>query len=218
MKTIIYNRTSTEEQNPELQVKDCLSINNYGEYEIIQDKQSAWKDNVERQGFEQLKKRIQKGEVKHLIVWDFDRLFRNRKRFKEFLEFLKVYRVQLHSFRQNWFEQLHKIPEPWNEIVSELMINIYGHIAEDESKRKSDRVKNAVVQDQGITKSYKGNKWGRKPLPRSVIQEVLSKYEQGKSIRTISKEVTYWNHNNNKKNLSVGSVHKIIKENATEQV
>ena len=53
----IYIRTSTQEQTPEIQIKDCESLFS-GEYSLYQDKQSAWKDNKERDNFERLKKDI----------------------------------------------------------------------------------------------------------------------------------------------------------------
>lgn len=199
MKVAIYIRTSTEDQNPENQLKDCLSINTYGEYLLFEDKQSAWKDN-DRKGFEDLNKLIKSNKLEHLIVWDFDRLFRNRKRFKEFLLLLKAYNVSLHSFRQAWLEEIYKIPSPWNDIVSDLMINIYGHIAEDESKRKSDRVKIAQRVKEGVTYSYKGNKWGRKSLSSQKRNKILELKDL--PIRTIALNV----------GCSVGVVHKVLKE------
>ena len=198
--TIIYIRTSTIEQNPENQLKDCESINSFGEYELIEDKQSAWKDNVERDGFERLKKLIKSRKVNHLIVWDFDRLYRNRIKFKQFLEFLRMYKVKLHSSRQQWLEDLHKVPEPWNDIMYDLLINIYGHIAQDESDKKSKRVKAAVRKKDGITKSYKGNRWGRKSLSSKKVKMIRDLHKQKKNIRTISQEL----------NISLGVVHKYI--------
>ena len=198
--TIIYIRTSTIEQNPENQLNGCESINSFGEYELIEDKQSAWKDNVERDGFERLKKLIKSRKVNHLIVWDFDRLYRNRIKFKQFLEFLRAYKVKLHSYRQLWLEEIHKVPEPWNDIVYDLLINIYGHIAQDESDKKSKRVKAAVRKKDGITKSYKGKKWGRKSLSTNKIRMIIELHKKEKSIRTISKEL----------NISLGVVHKYI--------
>ena len=52
---IIHIRTSTEDQNPENQLKDCLSIykEEWGEYKLFEEKQSAWKDNVTREVFEE---------------------------------------------------------------------------------------------------------------------------------------------------------------------
>ena len=208
--TIIYQRVSTEEQNPENQLKDCISINSYGEYYLFEDRQSAWRDNSFREGFEEVRKLIKSNKIKHLIVWDFDRLYRNRKKFKEFLIFLKVYKTQLHSFRQVWMEELHKIPEPWNEIVYDLLINIWGHLAEDESNRKSDRVKIAVRRNEKGTFSYKGNKWGRKPISVKTRNKVKQLRKLNKSYNEICRLVTYSDKNNNPRNISKGMVFKIL--------
>ena len=43
-KTIIYIRTSTDEQNPRNQLKDCKSLTNEN-FEIFEEKQSASKSN-----------------------------------------------------------------------------------------------------------------------------------------------------------------------------
>ena len=208
---IIYNRTSTEDQNPENQLKDCLSINNFGEYEVISDQQSAWKDEKEREGFEKLKRLIKDKKITHLIVWDFDRIYRNRLKFKEFLQFLNAYSIKLHSYRQQWFEDLHKIPSPWNDIVYDLMTNIYGHIAEEESKKKSERVRAAIrLGADGKPMSHKGNKWGRRDIPESASKRIIELYNQGKSLREIKNEVFYWDSNNNKRFVGLGTVHKTI--------
>jgi len=111
-----------------------------------------------------------------------------------------MYKVKLHSSRQQWLEDLHKAPEPWNDIMYDLLINIYGHIAQDESDKKSKRVKAAVRKKDGITKSYKGKKWGRKSLSTNKIRMIIELHKKEKSIRTISKEL----------NISLGVVHKYI--------
>jgi len=210
--TIIYLRTSTEEQNPQNQLNDCLSINKYGDYELITDKQSAWKDNKQREGFEKLKALIKAGNIKHLIVWDFDRIYRNRKKFVSYLTFLKSYGVKLHSYRQNWFEDIHKIPEPWNDIVNDLMINIYGHIAEEESNKKSERVKASRKTIQGKTYSKYGKKWGRKTIiTERLCKHIIDLYEQGYSIRQIARQVYAYDKNKNKKSVSIATIHKIVK-------
>lgn len=201
--TIIYLRTSTEEQNPENQLADCQRINFYGDAEIIEDKQSAWKDNKERTGFEMMKKKIIAGHVSHLIIWDFDRLFRNRIKFKEFLELLKAYKVKLHSVRQQWMEDLNKVPDPWGQIVYEMLINVFGWMAEEESKKKSERVKIAHA-------NHKGKNWGRPGIPENTRLEVVKLYRSGKSMREISKLVSYWDKSRHLKKISIGAVHKII--------
>ncbi len=209
MKTYIYIRTSTEEQNPKLQLKDCLSINKYGEHKVLEEKQSAWKDK-ERIIFESLRALIKKGEVKHLIVWDLDRLYRNRKKLIAFFKFCKVYDCKIHSYRQSWLEELNNMPEPFGEMVYDMMLQIMGWMGEDESKKKSDRIKSAVRKKKGITISYKNNKWGRKSLSKKVIKEIFEQHKTGKSIREIADSVWYWDKNNNQKFVSKSAVHKIL--------
>jgi len=81
-KTIIYLRTSTEEQNPYNQLEDCKALAgklNINSYEVLEDKVSGWKE-IERQSFDIIKKGIERKEVSVLICWDLDRLFRNRRK------------------------------------------------------------------------------------------------------------------------------------------
>lgn len=217
---MIYLRTSTEEQNPQNQLKDCLEVLrrlNINEYEVFEDKISGWKD-VRREGFDKVKSLISKKEVQHLIVWDLDRLVRNRRKLIEFFEFCRIYHCKIHSYRQQWLESLNTIQEPFNEIMFNLMLQIMGWLAEEESIKKSERVKIAVRRKDGEkTKSYKGNIWGRKSLSKKVINEVLELHNQGKSIRQITKIAFYWDKNNNKRFLSIGAVHKIISLNSNKK-
>lgn len=195
---VVYIRTSTEEQTPEIQMRDIEKISGK-EYQLFQDKQSAWKDDKEREDFERLRKEIQNKKVNDLYVWDWDRLFRNRKKLKEFFTFCKIYKCNVHSYNQNFYETFYTIPEPFNEIMQELFLNLLGWMAEDESNKKSGRVKNAVRRKEGeITKSYKGNKWGRKEL--STQKKNLIEGMKNRTIREIAKEL----------NISVGVVHKYL--------
>ena len=186
MKTIVYIRTSTEEQNPENQLKDCLTLVT-GDYEVIEEKQSAYKDN-QRERFEEIIKGIRNGSIKSVVCWDWDRLFRNRKKLKEFFELCRVYKCEIHSFRQKWYDDLYKIPSPFDEIIKEIVLNLMGWLAEDESKKKSERVKLAVRRKEGkSTKSYKGNKWGRPKIHTNKLKIVLDLRKQGKTYKEISK-------------------------------
>ncbi len=199
-KTIIYIRTSTEDQEPKNQIKSCENLTK-SEYILIQDKQSAFKDNIDREGFNLAKKNIKSGNIEHFIVWDLDRIFRNRKKLKEFFEFCKYYNCSIHSVNQEWLEQLNNIPEPFNEIMHELMLNLMGWLSEDESKKKSERIKLSIRKDkQGNTKSYKGNRWGRKPIHQNKIKYIIDLYNEGLSYSKISK----------KANISKGKISQII--------
>jgi DNA invertase Pin-like site-specific DNA recombinase len=207
----VYIRTSTEDQEPENQIREVETISG-GDYVLFQDKQSAWKDDKERPDFEKLRKLISSNAVRDLYVWDWDRLFRNRKRLKEFFQFCAMHKCNIHSFRQKFYESFYQIPAPFDEIMQELFLNLLGWMGEDESNKKSDRVKLAVRRDDGVTKSYKGNKWGRKELNDRVKEDVIRLHLEHNSLRTIAKNVTYFDKNNNAKNISLASVHKIIAE------
>src|SRR3990167_1597288 len=143
---VIYTRTSREEQNPENQLADCTRLAKelgFTDFEVLEEKASAWKESIDRPVFESLRQGIIQGKVKHLIVWDFDRLFRNRKRTVEFIRAYSKLGLKAHSFRQQWLEQLNKVPEPWGEIMADFMLNVVAWIAQEESDKKSQRVKAA---------------------------------------------------------------------------
>lgn len=217
---IIYIRTSTEEQNPELQLQDCISlINKLGlkDWEVVEDRVSGWKE-LEREGFSRIKHGVKRREIQNLICWDLDRLYRNRKNMISFFEFCKVMGCKIYSYRQDWLESINSIPSPFNEIMHGLMLQIMGWLAEEESTKKSERVRNAIRRTEGeITRSYKGNRWGRKPLSQKVITAILEARNAGKSITEICKEVTYWDSNNHEKHVSRAVVHKIITINRGEK-
>ena len=80
------------------------------------------------------------------------------------------------------------------------MLQIMGWLAEEESSKKSERVKAAVRHKQGKTLSYRGNKWGRKSLSKQKVRKILNLQSNNKSMRAIALEL----------GISLGSVHKTI--------
>jgi len=196
---IMYIRTSTEEQHPENQIEDCKTLIK-DDYEILKEQQSAFKDK-DRPIFESIRLRISKGEITDLIVWDLDRVYRKRRKLIEFFEFCKIYNCKIHSFRQQWLEKLNQIPEPFNEIMHSLMLQIMGWLAEEESNKKSERVKLAVRKEFGEpTKSYKGNKWGRKSISKNKIKLVIELSNKGLNYRKIAQE----------SGVSIGTISEIL--------
>lgn len=211
--TIIYIRTSTEDQEPKNQIKDCLTIIKKSElkdYEILEEKTSAFLNGEKRDIFNSIRKEIQKKKIKNLIIWDLDRIYRNRRKLIEFFELCKVCNCKIYSVRQAWLSDLNNIPAPFDEIMHGLMIQIMGWIAEEESIKKSERIKLAVRKKKGKTLSYKGNKWGRRALQSKVQDKINKLHDQGKTIREIHKEVYYYDKSNHKKYVSAGYVHKTI--------
>ncbi len=67
----IYNRTSTEDQNPENQLKDCEALGNKLElpnWDVLEEKKSAFKDDHKREKFQEILKGIRNNQIKKLIV------------------------------------------------------------------------------------------------------------------------------------------------------
>lgn len=214
--TAFYIRCSTLEQEPELQIKDIKTICEQP-FELYKENQSAWAENTIRPVFSSIISLIKKRKITNLYVWDLDRIYRNRKRLQEFFILCKTYDCKVHSYRQNWLEDINSIPAPFNEIVFDLLINITGWMGQDESQKKSERVKMAVKKRNNGTFSYKGNKWGRKALPKQTIDRVLEFHQQGKSIREIASLVKIYDKHNNGKQISKSAVHKILVGNSTEK-
>lgn len=221
MKAIIYLRTSTEDQQPENQKKDCLEFaknKGYEVTEVLLEQLSGFKQ-IERPEYEKAKEKARKGEIQAVIVWAFDRWVRNRDTMLEDATILKNYGCKLHSVQDAWIESIN-IEGPLGRTIQEFMLGMMASIAEMESQRKSERVKLAVRRlDDKPTMSYKGNKWGRKGLSKQVINKVLDikKNEPNLSIREIAaKGITYYDKNNNEKKLSRSAVHKILTDNLTK--
>lgn len=198
---IIYIRTSTEDQNPQNQLADCKTLVN-DDYQVIEEKQSAYKDKDRPKFDGEIKTLIAKGKVEELIGWDLDRFYRNRKKLVEFFTFCKIHKCKVTSYRQQWLNRLNEMPQPFGEIMFNMMLEIMGWLAEEESRKKSERVKIAF---KNSTK-----KWGRKPL-KNVDKQIKELHDKGLSMRDISRQVYYWDEQRNKKNVSKSYVHNIIK-------
>ncbi|HXB40791.1 MAG TPA: recombinase family protein [Bacteroidia bacterium] len=215
-KIAYYIRCSNPDQNPELQIADIDSICNEP-HEIYKENQSAWAENVSRPVFNSVIGLIKKKKITDLYVWDLDRIFRNRQRLKDFFLVCKSFGCNVHSFRQKWLEDVNSIPPPFDDIVKELLTNIFGWIAEEESEKRSSRIKMAVRKKDNGTFSYKGNKWGKKSLPKQTVDRVLELHKEGKSVRAIARAVKIYDKNNNERNISKSAVHKIVGSKTQEK-
>lgn len=214
-----FIRTSTTEQSPTLQLEDIVKDFSLTEYQIIEEQDSAYKEQAKRVQFEKLKKLIMSNRVTELYVWDLDRLYRNRKKLVDFLALCKVYNTKVFSFNQRWMQSIQQLQSPFNEIMFEFMLQIMGWLAEDESSKKSKRVKLAIRKSaDGITRSYKGNKWGRKAISKQATSKILELHGQGKSVREIAALVYQYDANSNGRVISKSAVHKIISSAKLEKM
>jgi DNA invertase Pin-like site-specific DNA recombinase len=224
-KTIIYLRTSTKDQHPELQEKDCRDFAKrigLEVVEIVSEQGSAYKLESIRPKWEYAQERAKKEKL-DIILWRYDRSFRNRADFFKFMKVMfevygkRVYSVTEPSILSFWdmMSKNHSDNPVFNELLNgifkaiwDFMIQQAGEEAEQESKKKSDRVKLAVRTENGITKSYKGNKWGRKS--RDLDKKIIELINKGLKYREIQEQVFYYDKNNHKKNVSLGYVSKIV--------
>lgn len=185
---IIYIRTSTDQQNPKNQLQDIQSIAP-DNCIIYEEKQSAWKDHhKERPKWKEIYELVHKGKVQSINVWDLDRIYRNRIKTTSFLQLCTIQGVKFRSFRQQYLTKFESMPPPLNEIMYNFMIEWISWMAEEESNKKSERVRAAFRKKHGVTYSYKGNKIGRKNLEIDVA-EVLKLHESGLSCRKIAREI-----------------------------
>jgi DNA invertase Pin-like site-specific DNA recombinase len=206
-KVFVYLRVSTDDKgqdprNQERQCLDLIKVQNLGEdIEVFTEEKSAWQ-SYNRPVFDSMIKRAIKEGIKDIAVWDLDRVYRDRVKMVSLMKELNRTGIKIRSVRQAWLEEIHRIPSPWNEIIYDLLINIIGWMAEEESTKKSQRVK-AAYEHKKKKAETKGQRlrWGRPELEVD-IDKVLQLREEGKSIRDIAEVM----------NVSVGSVHKIIRE------
>jgi len=215
MNTIIYIRTSTEEQNPQNQLADCKNVCDrlgFNDYEVLEEQKSAWKNDDKREEFNKILELIKKKQVKNLVVWDLDRLYRNRKKQVAFFDLCKNFKVGIYSFRQKFLEELNSIPEPWNDIMTDMMVQVMGWMAEDESDKKSMRIKASLRSKDGVSISHKGNKWGRPGLSQKAKDQIIKLHQEGKSYNMIKTIVFYWNKSNNKKFVTKATISNVINE------
>jgi DNA invertase Pin-like site-specific DNA recombinase len=227
-KTIIYNRVSTTDQHPELQIEECKEFckeKNWEVINILQEKASAFKDETKREKFNEMIERAKRKEFQHIVVWNMDRFSRQPE--EEVLKLVKklnlLYGVDINAVHGDLWSELvqsiSKIKEQGflGEAISEFLEKIIRGLefqrAHRESQTKSERVKLAVVKKEGQkTKSAYGKKWGRKSIiTKRLVQEVKNLKEKGFTIRTIAKQVYYYDRSGNKKNPSPAMVCKVLK-------
>jgi len=219
MKAVIYLRTSSGEQEPENQEKECLELAQklgYEVKEVLLERLSAFKQ-IDRPKYDKVKEMARKREIQAVIVWALDRWIRNRDTMLEDTTILKTYGCKIHSVKEAWLEAIN-IEGPLGRTIQEFMLGLIASLGEMESQRKSERVKLALRKKNNSTYSYKGKKWGRKRISTQAKNKIiqLKKENPNITIREICEKVTYAGKGNKTKNVSKGLVHKILKENIKE--
>ena len=196
MKAVIYLRVSTLDQKPENQKEACVTLarsRGYEDIEIFTEKRSAWKnEGQDRPQYQKIKKMANRGEINAVVVWSLDRWIRNMDMLLTDMKYFKLLNVKLHSVKDEWVESIN-IPGVFGEWMETMLTGLLGMLAQWESERRSDRVKEAVGEKiNGVTHSYKGNKWGNKRIEEKhpgITQKVMLHHREGLSLRKIA-EIT----------------------------
>lgn len=201
MKSAVYLRVSSTEQEPDNQREACVQFAQSRGYVIVGvyvEHVSGWKD-VHRQQYELIKQKAHRGEIQAVICWRLDRWVRNRDTLLEDVTALRRAGCKLHSVQEQWLESIN-IEGSLGKTIQEFLLGLMGSLAEMESEKRSERVKLAMRKDDGVTKSYRGKKWGRKRL--DVDKELVHRLRSEKrSIRDIAERI----------GISTGSVMNILR-------
>lgn len=202
-KAVIYLRTSTTEQHPEIQEQECrnFAISRGYEIEKVYLEQLSGYKQIERPMYEDIKQKAHKGEINAVIVWALDRWVRNRDTLLDDVITLRNCNCKLHSVKESWLEAVN-IDGALGKTIQEFLLGLIGSIGEMESQRKSERVKLAY--------SRRTKDWGRPK--HNLDSQIINLKSIGKSYREIQKEVYIWDKNNHKKYISLGYISNVIQQ------
>ncbi len=146
MKTVIYARVSTDEQDTDNQIGQLVSWAASRGWEVTEtykESESAWKSGHQRE-LARLLDDARKRKFDTVLVWALDRLSREGSlAILTLVSRLKIYCVEVISYQESWTEAPGEL--------GELLYALTGWVARMESQRRSERTKAglAKVRAQG---------------------------------------------------------------------
>lgn len=145
MKTVIYSRVSTEEQNLENQIeqlKEYADRQGWEIVEVITDVCSGGKSAEERQGLKKVFDMARKKQFDVLLFWSLDRFSREGSRQTlEYLTKLDSYKVKWQSYSEEYISSL--------GIFADAIISLMACLAKQERIRISERTKAGLARIRG---------------------------------------------------------------------
>jgi putative DNA-invertase from lambdoid prophage Rac len=157
----VWQRVSTEEQRTANQAPDIGRFASHHDYEVVRTftmDDTAWKDGGGPEYRANIKAALDaawRGEFKVLIVWALDRI--TREGAEGALRLIRQFRERgctLISIQEPW---LNGSPE-----ITDVLVAFAGWMAEQESKRKSERIKAGLARARAEGKQVGGRKAGAK--------------------------------------------------------
>jgi DNA invertase Pin-like site-specific DNA recombinase len=186
----IYLRVSKEEldeqtQLPEILKKFKLSLK---DVDLYIERFSAYKEDLseKRKEFKRMREGIEEGKIKEVYVYAFDRIYRDMMRLIEFVAICDTNNCEIFSVHYA-LPKKKESPSPVEKLTRILLTSIYGYSAENESYMISKRTEKTVDRSNGVTFSYKGNKWGT-PFKDEEGNKVLLKPEIEAEMKSFCKK------------------------------
>ena len=207
-KIAIYIRVSTDKQDYENQIYQLEEYAKKQDWDIVK----VYKEVIsgkekDRPEFKKMLQDASKKEFDAILVWALDRFTREgTEAVWRYFSLLDSYKVKFISYQEPYLRTD-------NELARSILISVMGALAKQERIRISERTK--AGQDRA---RRAGKKIGKPEIPMKVKKSIIKLREQGKNYREICNEVHYWDASNNKHKVSMGLVHKVLKNFKRENI
>jgi DNA invertase Pin-like site-specific DNA recombinase len=193
--TAVYVRVSGDTQTLDQQRKEVLAEVPRGRGRPLLFEEVASGGDDSRPQYQKVKALIKSGQLKHLYCWSYDRLGRNGREIRAFVDLCWEHGCQLRTVK----EQI-DLSGPFAPVI----VAIIATMAEMERNRIRERTR-AKLRHYKEQYGWKGH--GSPPADDWLLDKVLSKvplihagHKAGVSIRQLAKQL----------NLSIKSVQKVI--------
>jgi len=200
-----YVRVSTNKQDNERQIyeiKDFCKRNDIELIKIIKDQESG--GALQRT---KLKEALEKTyKYDYFIVQHSSRLTRlGSGDFKYIIHHLTHHGVIFKSVSQSYLDLA-------NAFIRNIILEFTAEMDKEERAELQRRVKSKYNAKKAHAEAL-GKKvvWGRKELPKEKAEEIIRLREAGLSYRAIANKVTYKLKNGKIKNVSHGTIRKVLK-------
>lgn len=165
MKAVIYSRVSTDSQDYTRQIEELTKIVKSHCNELVTvyaEKDSAVKDDAKRYELNKLLKAANNKEFEIVYFWEISRLYRNVFKTDKFL--LRLEELGINAFFKEP-QSLFLLEDGKRSFVADIQITLQKHIAEQESKIRSER------QISGLKHKSKNNTLNFGTAPFGYIKE-----------------------------------------------
>ena len=152
MKTVGYVRVSTDKQSreglslgaQEKAIRHYCDLYELGLGEVLVDRGVSAKSIKGRPGMERLIQMVEAGEVKIVVVYKIDRMFRSIRDALHSFDLFKAHKVQFHSVIEKW---------DTSTAMGEFAMNMLLSIAQLERRQTSERTK-FTLREKKVANSH----------------------------------------------------------------